>query len=141
MLINKVKRSDIQGKKVFAIGEKYYFNDLGIRNAVVGFSPFDLGLILENAVYLHLKQCGYHILVGKMDDKEVDFIAEKNGEKIYIQVAMRITEEQTMKREFGNLSAIKDNFPKYVITLDEYSGASHQGIIHISAREFLYSFK
>jgi len=141
MLIAKVRRADIQGKKVFELGEKYYFNDIGIRNAVVGFSPFDLGQILENVVYLHLKFLGYSVLIGKQNDKEVDFIAERNGEKIYIQVALRIVEMQTMEREFGNLKAIKDNYPKYVITLDEYTGASHEGIAHLPLNKFLYEFE
>lgn len=140
MLISSVKRSDIQGKKIFEIGEKYYFNDIGIRNAIVGFSPFDMGQIIENVIFLHLKTMGYAVLIGKQNDKEVDFIAERNAEKIYIQVALRITENQTMEREFGNLKAIKDNYPKYVITLDDYSGASHEGIKHISLKQFLYEF-
>jgi len=140
MLISSVKRSDIQGKKVFDVGEKFYFNDIGIRNAIAGFSPFDMGKIIENVVYLHLKTVGYSLLIGKQDDREVDFIAERNGEKVYFQVALRIVENQTMKREFGNLLAIKDNFPKYVITMDDYSGASHEGIQHIPLKEFLDKF-
>ena len=141
MLVSVVKRSDIQGKKVFEIGEKYYFNDIGLRNAIVGFSPFDMGKILENAIFLHLKILGYSVLIGKQNDKEVDFIAERNSEKIYIQAALRITERQTAEREFGNLKAIKDNYPKYVITLDNYSGASHEGIQHIPLKQFLHDFK
>jgi predicted AAA+ superfamily ATPase len=141
MLISSVKRSDIQGKKVFDVGEKFYFNDIGIRNAIAGFSPFDMGKIIENVVYLHLKTVGYSLLIGKQVDREVDFIAERNGEKVYFQVALRIVENQTMKREFGNLLAIKDNFPKYVITMDDYSGASHEGIQHIPLKEFLHEFK
>jgi len=140
MLISKVRRSDIQGKRVFEVGEKYYFNDIGIRNAISGFSPFDLGQIIENAVYLHLKTIGYSILVGKQEEREVDFIAERNGEKQYFQVALRIEEKDTMKREFGNLLAIKDNFPKYVITLDDYSGTSYEGIQHLPLQEFLHKF-
>jgi hypothetical protein len=140
MLISNVQRSDIQGKKVFEVGEKYYFNDIGLRNSIAGFSPFDLGQIIENAVYLHLKSTGYSVLIGKQNDKEIDFIGERQGEKIYIQVALRITEKQTMEREFGNLLAIKDNYPKYVVTLDEYSGISYEGILHIPLRQFLYKF-
>ena len=140
MLIARVQRSDIQGKKVFEVNEKYYFNDIGLRNSITGFSPFDLGQIIENVVYLHLKSVGYSVLVGKQQDKEIDFIAERQGEKIYIQVALRITEKQTMEREFGNLLALKDNYPKYVITLDEYSGVSYEGIKHIPLRQFLFEF-
>ena len=140
MLISNVQRIDIQGKKVFEVGEKYYFNDLGLRNSISGFSPFDLGQIIENAVFLHLKTIGYKLYVGKQNGTEIDFIGEREGEKIYIQVALRIVEKQTMEREFGNLLAIKDNYPKYVITLDEYSGASYEGIIHIPLRTFLSEF-
>ncbi len=140
MLISNVKRFDIHGKKIFEVGEKYYFNDVGLRNAIAGFSPFDLGQIVENVVFLHLKIIGYSVLVGRQNDKEIDFIAERKGEKIYIQVAVRITEKQTMEREFGNLLAIKDNYPKYVITLDEYSGSSFEGIIHVPLRKFLVDF-
>jgi len=140
MLIAAVPRSDIHGKKVFEMGEKYYFNDIGLRNSISGFSPFDLGQIIENAVYLHLKTMGYTVLVGKEQDREIDFIAERDGEKVYIQVALRITEKQTMEREFGNLLDIKDNYPKYVVTLDEYSGVSYEGIRHIPLRSFLMEF-
>ena len=140
MLISDVHRSDIQGKKIFEVGEKYYFNDIGLRNSIAGFSPFDLGQIIENAVYLHLISIGYSVLIGKQGNKEIDFIAERQGEKIYVQVALRISEKPTMEREFGNLLAIKDNYPKYVITLDEYSGTSFEGIIHIPLRQFLFEF-
>lgn len=140
MLISNVKRADIQGKKIFEVGEKYYFNDIGLRNSISGFSPFDLGQIIENAVFLHLKSTGYSVLIGKQNDKEVDFIAERQGEKIYIQVALRITENKTMQREFGNLMAIKDNYPKYVITLDDYTGTSYEGILHVPLKQFLFEF-
>jgi hypothetical protein len=140
MLISKVQRSDIQGKKVFEVGEKYYFNDIGLRNAIAGFSPFDLGLIIENTVFLHLKSIGYSVLIGKQGNKEIDFIAERQGEKIYIQVSLRISEKKTAEREFGNLMAIKDNYPKYVITLDDYSGTSYEGILHIPLKQFLFEF-
>ena len=140
MLVSNVQRSDVQGKKVFEVAEKYYFNDIGLRNSISGFSPFDMGQIIENAVYLHLKSIGYSVLIGKLNDKEIDFIGERQGEKIYIQVALRITEKQTMEREFGNLLAIRDNYPKYVITLDDYSGTSYEGIIHLPLRKFLSEF-
>lgn len=141
MLITGVKRLDIQGKKVFEIGEKFYFNDVGIRNAVAGFSPFDLGQIIENVIFLHLKIMGYSVLVGKNGEREVDFIAERKGEKVYIQAALRITEKKTMEREFGNLLAINDNYPKYVVTLDEYSGKTFEGIKHLPLRKFLSEFQ
>lgn len=140
MLVSKVQRSDIQGKRIFEVAEKYYFNDIGIRNSIAGFSPFDLGQIIENAVFLHLKSIGYSVLVGKQNEKEVDFIAERQGDKIYFQVALRISEKKTMEREFENLMEIKDNFSKYVITLDDYTGASHEGVLHLPLRKFLSEF-
>lgn len=138
--VRKVSRSDIQGKKIFEIGEKHYFNDIGIRNAIAGFKPFDMGIIIENVVFNHLNILGYNIFIGKSGNKEIDFICEKSGEKIYIQVALRISEKQTFNREFGNLMEIKDNFPKYVITLDEYTGSSYKGIIHLPLQIFLKEF-
>ena len=140
MLISNVQRIDIPGKKVFEIGEKYYFNDIGLRNSISGFSPFDMGQIIENAVFLHLKTIGYKLYVGKQNGTEIDFIGERKGEKVYIQVALRIVEKPTMEREFGNLLAIKDNYPKYVITLDDYSGTSYEGILHIPLKTFLSEF-
>ena len=95
-------------------------------------------IIMPHIVCYMTKNC--EALVGKQNGKEVDFIAEKNSEKIYIQVALRITEMKTMEREFGNLKAIKDNYPKYVITLDKYTGVSHEGIRHLPLDEFLYNF-
>jgi hypothetical protein len=141
LMIFKVNRSDIHGKRIFSVGEKYYFNDIGLRNAVTGFSPFGLGQIIENIVYIHLRIYGYAVYVGKDKDKEVDFVCEKNGEKMYFQVSLRITDKNVMEREFGNLLAIKDNFPKHVITLDHYTGASYQGIIHLPLIEFLTNFR
>lgn len=139
--ISKASRTDITGKKIFEVGEKYYFTDIGLRNTIAGFVPFELGLILENVVYNHLLYSNYKILVGQSGNKEIDFIAEKNSEKVYIQVALRITEASTEEREFGNLLEIKDNYPKYVITLDEYSGVSYKGIKHFPLREFLSKFE
>jgi len=139
--IRKIYRSDIQGKKVFEIGEKHYFNDIGIRNAITGYSPFDLGNIIENVVFNQLNFLGYKIYIGKSGSKEIDFICERSGEKIYIQVALRIEEKETFEREFGNLLEVKDNYPKFVITLDEYTGNTYEGIIHLPLRRFLKEFE
>jgi predicted AAA+ superfamily ATPase len=139
--ISKANRTDIQGKKIFEVGEKYYFTDIGLRNTIAGYSPFDLGLIIENIVHNHLLYNGYKINVGQSGNREVDFIAEKNNEKVYIQVALRIPDKKTSQREFGNLLEIKNNYPKYVITLDEYAGISYEGIKHIPLRDFLTGFE
>jgi len=137
LVINKVQRAEINGKKIFEIGEKYYFNDVGIRNSLIGYKAFNLGLIIENVVYLHLKIKGYAVWVGSLGIKEVDFIAEKRGERIYIQVSLQVTEKSTFDRELGNLLSIKDNYPKMLVTLDENTGGTFEGIQHISLRKFL----
>ena len=140
-LINKVQRTDIQGKKLFEVGEKYYFEDLGLRNVIVGFKMQDIGNIMENIVFLHLRNFGYTINIGYSDKKEIDFIAEKNNERKYFQVTYLLSEPSTIEREFGNLLKINDNYPKYVISLDEFSTPnSYAGIFHLTLLEFLTTF-
>lgn len=136
-IIQAVSRYDIIGKRIFEIGEKYYFENLGIRNALWGYRLEDRGKIIENAVYNHLAYCGYKISIGILGDKEIDFIAEKNGEKKYIQVALSIHEKQTLEREFGKLLAIKDNYPKIVITMEPFSGNTVEGIEIVQLENFL----
>ncbi len=136
--IHRIKRTDIEGKKHFDIGEKLYFDDLGLRNSIIGYRQTDIGKIMENAVFLHLKIHEWNVTVGYSENKEVDFVAEKNGEKLYIQVAYMIENENTIAREFGNLLAIPDNFPKIVITMENFlAGASYKGIEHIHLLTFL----
>ena len=137
--VHKVVRSEIGGLKVFEIGEKYYFEDLGLRNSLKGFNQkTDLHKLLENAVYLHLLQKDYRVFIGKMDTREIDFVAERNGLKIYIQVCLQITEKTTLSREFGNLMMINDNYPKYIITLNDLIiGNDYQGIKQMNLLDFL----
>jgi len=137
--VHKVVRSEIGGLKIFEIGEKYYFEDLGLRNALKGFNQkTELHKLLENAVYLHLLQRGYRIFVGKIDHKEIDFVADRNGLKVYVQVCLQLTEKTTSSREFGNLLMINDNYPKYVITLnDMIIGDDYQGIKQMNLVDFL----
>ena len=135
-LIHRVERYDLIGKRVFEIGEKYYFENMGIRNIVIGYRITDKAKILENLVYNHLLYKGYDIKVGYYGDKEIDFIGEKNGEKLYIQVALKI-DGDTAEREFGNLLKIQDNYPKIVVTEDTFSGNSYKGIRHCPIRQFL----
>lgn len=133
----KVPRANIQGKKVFEINDKYYFEDLGLRHSIVGYKQIDINKILENLIFLHLKIAGYKVTIGKIMDKEVDFVCEKQGERIYIQVAYLITQEN-QEREFGNLLAISDNYPKIVVSMDEMiDNSKHKGIRQINIREFL----
>ena len=127
-------RYNIQGKRLFEIGEKYYFENLGIRNALWGYRMEDRGKIIENMVHNHLCFLQYKVRVGVLGDQEIDFVAEKNGEIVYVQVALQLIEEKTIEREFGNLMKIQDNYPKLVVTLDTYSGNTVNGIrvVHIS---------
>ncbi len=137
MLISKVQRTGIRGKRIFEIGEKYFFEDLGVRNVIVGYKPGDIHKLLENIVYLHLKIAGYTVTVGQEDNMEIDFIAQKGGEKMYIQVTYLLGSEQTIEREFGNLLAVKDNYPKYVLSMDGQNfSATYQGIRHEQVRGF-----
>lgn len=139
--VKRLRPADIQGKRQFQIGEKYYFEDLGIRHAIRPFRPNDIGQVLENIVCHHLLVNGYNLSVGRDGDREIDFVGEKDGEKIYVQVAYSVMDPKTHEREFGNLLAIKDNYPKMVITMDELEGSSYEGIKQIPIRKFLREFK
>lgn len=136
-LIHQVKRYDIEGKRLFEIGEKYYFENLGIRNALWGYRLQDMGKLMENIVHNHLLAEGYTVQIGILSSYEIDFIAEKNGEKLYLQVALSLLEEKTIEREFGNLQKINDNYPKMVITMDSFTGNTIDGILAVDLRSFL----
>ena len=136
-LLHKLYRVDVHSKKIFEINNKYYFEDWGLRNALIGLNRFSVPDILENVVFSHLKILGYKLSVGVMKNLEIDFIAEKSDEKIYIQVAYLITDEKVKQREFGNLLQIKDNYPKYVVSLDPVQIGGVKGVKHIHLREFL----
>lgn len=136
-LIHKVPRYDIEGKRIFEIGEKYYFEDLGLRNALIGYRVQDRSKLLENTIFNHLQIAGLDVRIGGLNSQEIDFVAEKNGERIYVQATLTINEEKTLEREFDNLLKIKDNYPKYVVTMDEFEGNSFKGIQCLSLRAFL----
>ncbi len=135
--ILKVNRTELKGKKFFEIGQKYYLEDLGLRHALLGYRPTDIGKLLENIVYLHLRVAGYEVYVGKYKDKEIDFVCQRGNEKIYIQVTYLLSDENTIKREFGNLELIQDNYPKFVLSLDEQASGNRNGIEHRHIRDFL----
>lgn len=135
-LFYQVKREDLQGKQVLASNEKYYIADHGIREAVFSGNTKDINLILENIVYLELLRRGYKVTVGKTGDKEIDFVCHKSGEKLYVQVAYLLASEETINREFGVYTNIRDNYPKYVVSLDEFD-MSQNGIKHRNIRDFL----
>ena len=134
-LIYKVSRYDIRGKEYLKTGDKYYVCDLGLRNYLLGGIK-DLGSILENVIFLELKRKGYQIYIGKYDDLEVDFVLKNNDGLKYVQVALSVRDEKTLKREINVLQKIKDNYPKYLITLD-YDKVDYEGIRQIPALEFL----
>lgn len=140
-IVRKVKRQDINGKRIFEVGEKYYFEDIGIRNNIVGFSPKDIQKVYENVVFNHLKSSGYDVKTGAWTDKEIDFIATKNQEISYFQVAYLLHEQATIDREFGNLLLINDNYPKYVISQNSFATTNtYKGIHHLTLRQFLFDF-
>ncbi len=139
LLVLPAKRFDIKGKKIFEIGEKYYFEDLGIRHALVGFRAMDINKILENVIFTHLKTAGYKVTVGQIGKREIDFLCEKREERLYIQAAYMIPDDKVRDREFGNLLMIPDNFPKKVVSMDPVIGGSYKGIEHVHLEDFLLS--
>ena len=138
-MIDCVKRYDIKGKSVFEQQEKYYFEDLGLRNYLCRDKrSLDVEKVLEGAVYLKLKRSGFDVYMGQLNGKEIDFVARRGDEVKYVQVALQVTGEDTYEREFGNLKLIKDNYPKYVVTMDPNVRLIHDsGIVACTAREFL----
>ena len=123
-LFYQVKRQDLQGKQILATSEKYYIADHGIREAVFGGNMRDINLVLENIVFLELLRRGYTVTVGKAGEREVDFVCDRRGEKLYVQVTYLLASEETIAREFGVYDSIRDNFPKYVVSMDELDGTS-----------------
>lgn len=135
-LFYQVKREDLQGKQILASNEKYYIADHGIREAVLGGNMKEINLALENIVYLELLRRGYEITVGRYGDKEIDFVCHKRDEKLYVQVTYLLASDETIQREFRAYDNIRDNFPKYVVSLDEFD-MSRNGIKHRNIRDFL----
>ncbi|WP_295876676.1 ATP-binding protein [uncultured Akkermansia sp.] len=138
-LIHRVSRTEVGGMKIFETGEKFYFEDIGISHAIRGFNfRRDVHKVMENAVYLHLIQQGYSVHVGQLKEQEINFVADKSGDKLYVQVSLSVADEKTAAREFGNLLAVQDNYPKYVVTLnDMILGDNQEGIRHMNLEEFL----
>lgn len=135
-LFYQVKREDLQGKQILASNEKYYIADHGIREAVFGGNLRDINLILENIVYLELLRRGWNVTVGRAGNKEIDFVCDQQGEKLYVQVTYLLASDETIQREFGVYDSIRDNYPKYVVSLDEFD-MSRNGIKHRNIRDFL----
>ncbi|MGM9868530.1 MAG: ATP-binding protein [Sodaliphilus sp.] len=138
-LTYKVDRFDIHGKKILQSNSKYYFGDMGLRNFIAGGErDADVEKVIENVVYLHLLRLGYDVKVGQLKAGEIDFVCTKPGKRVYVQVAYLISGDKTRKREFGNLSLIPDNYPKYVISASPFIKSSdYEGVTHLHLRQFL----
>jgi predicted AAA+ superfamily ATPase len=138
-VVHRIGRYDIAGKKLFERGEKYFFENMGIRNAVAGYKPQDRAKRLENLVCNHLLFCGYDVKVGSLTTEEIDFVCTRGGETLYVQAAIELSLPETITREFGNLLKIKDNYPKIVVSGERSFENSYEGIEHIYIRDFLSS--
>lgn len=135
-LFYKINRYDLEGKKIVTVNEKYYCADHGLREALFGKNIQNIDQVLENIVCLELLRRNYKVYVGKKGDLEIDFIAEKQGKKIYVQVTYLLANEETIKREFSVYNSVKDSYPKYVVSMDELD-FSQNGIIHKNIKDFL----
>lgn len=135
-LFHRASRYDIRGKQQLTVQEKFYIADHGVREALLGTNQRDIGLVFENIVYMELLRRGYRVSVGKLDNLEIDFIAEKKGKKVYIQVAYLLANEETIEREFAVYNKVGDNHHKYVISYDDFD-FSRDGVEHLNIRDFL----
>lgn len=138
-ILHRCSRYDIQGKELLKTQEKFYLADTALRYSVLGFNPTSVAAMLENVVYLELCRRGYDVNIGKTENGEIDFIAEKQGDKIYVQVTKEIKTEETEKREYARLLEIRDNYPKYLLTTDNFSGGNYEGIKTMNIADFLLS--
>ena len=136
-IIHRVSRYDIKGKELLKTQEKFYLSDISLLYATMGYKDTLISGVLENIVFLELKRRGYNVFIGKLDSKEIDFIAEKADKKIYIQVAYKLENPETIEREFSVLLSINDQYPKYVVTMDDFWNESIQGIHHCHIADFL----
>lgn len=138
-LLHRCSRYDLQGKEILKTQEKFYLADVALRYSVLGYNADSVASSLENIVYLELCRRGYTVNVGKTGDSEIDFVAVRQNEKIYVQVAQQINSEKTEKREYSRLLEIPDNYPKFVLTTDEFAGGNYEGIKTMHIADFLLS--
>ncbi|PNV60440.1 ATPase [Clostridium sp. chh4-2] len=138
-ILYRCSRFDVQGKEILKTQEKFYLADPALRYSVLGYSPDSVAAMLENVIYLELQRRGYDVFVGKMDSAEIDFIAVRQENKLYIQVAQEIGLPETEKREYGRLLDIRDNYPKYVLRTDVFAGGNYEGIKTMHIADFLLS--
>lgn len=138
-LLHRCSRYDLQGKEILKTQEKFYLADTSLRYSVLGYIPDTVASSLENVVYLELCRRGYTVHIGKQADGEIDFVATRQNDKLYIQVTQRIVSEKTEKREYDRLLDIRDNYPKYVLRTDEFAGGNYEGIKTMHVADFLLS--
>lgn len=138
-ILHRCSRYDLQGKEILKTQEKFYLADTSLRYSVLGYGPDSVASSLENVVYLELCRRGYKVYIGKTTDGEVDFVASRQGEKLYVQVTQEIHSEKTEKREYERLLEIKDNYPKYVLRTDEFASGNYEGIKTTHIADFLLS--
>ncbi len=138
-ILHRCSRYDIQGKELLKTQEKFYLADTALRHSVLGYKSTSVAVMLENVVYLELCRRGYSVNIGKTFNGEIDFIAEKQGDKIYVQVTKEIKTEETEKREYDRLLEIRDNYPKYLLTTDNFAGGNYEGIKTMHIADFLLS--
>ena len=138
-LLQRCSRFDLQGKKILKTQEKFYLADTALRYSVLGYTPDSVASSLENVVYLELCRRGYTVTIGKTPDGEVDFVAQKQNDRLYVQVTQEIKSEKAEKREYERLLEIRDNYPKYVLRTDEFAGGNYQGIKSMHIADFLLS--
>lgn len=138
-ILHKCSRYDLQGKDILKTQEKFYLADVSLHYSVLGYTVDSVASSLENIVYLELKRRGYDVYIGKIKDKEIDFVATKQNEKIYVQVTQEIKSEKTQKREYEQLLEIRDNYPKYVVMADDFAGGNYEGIKTMNIVDFLLS--
>jgi len=136
-ILYRVPRYDIKGKEILKTQEKFYVSDVSIIYATMGYRDRMIRGILENIVFLELKRRGYNVFVGKFGNSEIDFVAERQGRKIYVQVAYKLENKETMEREFGSLLSVGDQYPKYVVTMDDFWKDSIEGVEHLYITDFL----
>lgn len=138
-LLHRCSRYDLQGKKILKTQEKFYLADTSLRYSVLGYNADSVATSLENVVYLELCRRGYAVNIGKTSDGEIDFVATRQNEKVYVQVTQQIASEKTERREYERLLEIRDNYPKYVLRTDEFAGGNYEGIKTMHVADFLLS--
>ena len=138
-IIHRCSRYDLQGKEILKTQEKFYLADPAFKYSILGYSPTSVAAMLENIVYLELMRRGYEVYVGKLNTVEIDFVAQKQNERLYIQVTKEISELETEKREYERLLGIRDNYPKYVLRTDDFAAGNYEGIITMHVADFLLS--